>query len=418
MNQFFSSPGMKKTRISDTFIIVILGLLMTISPFAIDLYLPAFSNLAKDFGTTPSRISLSITSYFIGFAIGQLLYGPLLDRYGRKKPLYFGLSLFVIACIGCMLSRSIEMLITLRFVQAVGGCVAGVAALTMVRDFFPVKESAKIISLLILILGVSPLLAPTIGSLITASLSWHWVFIFLIIVTVVVIALVIFFLPDGHQPDPTVSLNVKPMTAIFGSILKNPQFLTYAVAGAFSFATLFLYVTGSPIIFMEIFHVSPQVYGGIFALLSVGFIGSNQLNIVLLRKYRSEQIFNYALISQVIFTILFFIGAMNNWYGLVPTIVMLFLCLTCLGFTYPNASALALTPFDKNIGSASALLGFLQIGIAGVVSVCVGLFDSKDARPIIAMMAITAFIALLIFFTGRRKFTPLSASGNMTIPGH
>jgi DHA1 family bicyclomycin/chloramphenicol resistance-like MFS transporter len=310
------------------------------------------------------------------------------------------------------------MLIAFRFVQAIGGCVAGVAALTMVRDFFPVKESARIISLLILILGVSPLLAPTIGSFITASLSWQWVFIFLIIVTIIVLLFVIFFLPDGQKPDRTVSLNIKPMTATFGSILKNRQFFTYAVAGAFSFATLFLYVAGSPIIFMDIYHVGPRAYGGIFALLSVGFIGSNQLNIVLLRKYRSEQIFNYALISQVILTILFLIGVMNNWYGLIPTIVMLFLCLTCLGFTYSNASALALTPFDRNIGSASALLGFLQIGIAGAVSVCVGLFDSKDVRPIIGMMAITALIALLIFFTGKRKFTHISPSGTMTISGH
>lgn len=399
---------MKKTRISDSFIIVILGLLMTISPFAIDLYLPAFANIAKDFGTTTSKIALSITSYFIGFAIGQLIYGPLLDRFGRKKPLYFGLSLFIIACVGCMLSPSIEILMVMRFIQAIGGCVAGVTAITLVRDFFHVKESARIISLLILILGVSPLLAPTIGSLITLSLSWQWVFVFLIILTVVVLCFVIFFLPDGNPPDPTVSLNAKPMIATFGSILKNPQFLTYSVAGAFSFATLFLYVTGSPIIFIDIFHVSPQAYGGIFALLSVGFIGSNQLNIVLLRKYRSEQIFNFALTCQVIVTILFLIGSLNNWYGLIPTIIMLFLCLTCLGFTYPNASALALSPIDKNIGSASALLGFLQIGIAGVVSVCVGLFDSKDAKPIIAMMAITALVALLIFFMGRRRFIHLS----------
>ena len=331
---------MKKTQISDTFIIVILGLLMTISPFAIDLYLPAFADIANDFGTTTNRIAYSITSYFIGFAFGQLLYGPLLDRHGRKKPVYIGLSVFILACVACMLSRSVEILVVARFIQAVSGCVAGVAALTMVRDFFPVEKSARIISLLILILGSSPLLAPTIGSFLTAWLSWHWVFVFSIILTLVVLAFVYFFLPQRYAPDPTVSLKAGPMINIFTGILKNPQFLTYTLSGAFSFSFLFLYVAGSPIIFMDIFHVTPKAYGGIFALLSVGFIGSNQLNILLLRKYRSEQIFSYALVGQVIFATIFIIGSLNNWYGLASTILMIFLCLSCLGLTYPNASAL------------------------------------------------------------------------------
>jgi DHA1 family bicyclomycin/chloramphenicol resistance-like MFS transporter len=258
--------------------------------------------------------------------------------------------------------------------------------------------------LLILILGSSPLLAPTIGSFITSWLSWQWVFVFLIILTLFVLSLVYFYLPFRYQPDPTVSLRAKPMIATFASIIKNPQFLTYTLSGAFSFAFLFLYVAGSPIIFMDIFHVTPKVYGGIFALLSVGFIGSNQLNILLLRKYKSEQIFYYALIGQVVFTLLFIIGSLNQWYGLVSTIIMIFLCLSCLGLTYPNASALALAPFNNNIGSASALLGFLQTGIAGFISICIGLFDSRSAMPVIATMAIVSMIALCIFFAGRKRF--------------
>lgn len=378
---------------------------MTISPFAIDLYLPAFGDIAKDFGTTANRISLSITSYFIGFAIGQLLYGPLLDRFGRTKPLYYGLFVFILACIACMLSKSVEMLVVARFIQAISGCVAGVAALTMVRDFFPVEKSAKIISLLILILGSSPLLAPTIGSFLTEWLSWHWVFVFSIVLTLVVLTFVFFYLPQRYKPDPSVSLKAGPMVNTFVSILKNRQFFTYSLSGAFSFAFLFLYVAGSPIIFMEIFHVSAKAYGGIFALLSVGFIGSNQLNILLLRRYKSARIFHYALIGQVFFTFLFIIGALNNWYGLASTIIMIFLCLTCLGLTYPNASALALAPFTSNLGSASALLGFLQTGIAGLISTCAGLFGSKTAIPIIAPMAAVSFIALCIFFAGKRTFT-------------
>src|SRR5882757_8598129 len=150
----------KTARINNKYITLILGALITVSPFSIDMYLPSFSEIAKDLGTTPAKISLSLASYFIGFAIGQLLYGPLLDRFGRKKPLYYGLALYIIACVGCMLSQTIEMLVTFRFIQALGGCVPFVAAIAMIRDFFPVQESAKILSLLMLMLGLSPLLAP------------------------------------------------------------------------------------------------------------------------------------------------------------------------------------------------------------------------------------------------------------------
>jgi len=315
----------------------------------------------------------------------------------------------MLTCIGCLQTQSIEAMIVFRFVQALGGCVAGVAAIAMVRDFFPVEESAKILSLLILILGLSPLLAPTIGGFITTWLGWHWIFILLIIIAFLILLLSYFFLPENYKPDPTVSLRVRPMVNIFLSILKNPSFYTYTLAGAFSFASLFVYVTGSPVIFMEIFKVSPQLYGGIFAMLSVGFIGGNQLNILLLRKYKSEQIFKVGLTCQVITNLVFVLGVSQGWYGLIATIVLLFFSLSCLGFVYPNSSALALMPFDRNIGSASALLGILQIGIAGIVSVCVGLFNSKEMLPLVAMMAGSTLIAFIILMAGRKARSSMGA---------
>jgi MFS transporter, DHA1 family, multidrug resistance protein len=380
-----------------------LGMLMTVSPFAIDMYLPAFAQIASDFNTTPARISLSVTTYFIGFGIGQIVYGPLLDRYGRKKPLYAGLGIYILTCFGCVQAESLEVLAGLRFLQALGGCVAGVAAMTMVRDFFPVEESAKIFSLLILILGLSPLLAPTLGGFIASGLGWHWVFIALSMLALLVMIISFVFLPSPYKPDPSISLKVKPIANTFLSILKTRQFYTYALSAAFSFATLFIYVAGSPIIFMEIFHVSPKAYGGIFALLSVGFIGGNQVNILLLRKYTSEQLFRAALIGQVIIAIVFLTGVWNGWYGLTATIVMFFILLSCLGLIYPNGSALAIAPFASNVGSASALLGFLQIGIAGIASGCIGLFNSNNSVPIVIMIVISSFIALFILFAGIRQ---------------
>src|SRR5471030_3091045 len=188
-------------------IIIILGALSTISPFAIDMYLPAFPQMADALHTSTARISLSLASYFAGLAAGQLFYGPLLDRFGRKLPLYAGLTLFIAASLLCLGSRTVEWLVAMRFVQALGGCAAQVAAMAMVRDFFPVHETAKIISLLILILSVSPLLAPTVGGYASAHLGWQWVFIILAIVALANLAVVFWYLPEGHQPDPGVSLH-------------------------------------------------------------------------------------------------------------------------------------------------------------------------------------------------------------------
>ncbi|WP_276372333.1 multidrug effflux MFS transporter [Chryseolinea sp. H1M3-3] len=386
-----------------TLIILILGALSTVTPFSIDMYLPAFSEIAEDFGTTPARISLSVTSYFIGMAIGQMMYGPLLDRFGRKKPLYVGLTIFIITCIGCTQAQSIEALVALRFLQALGGCVAWVAALTMARDFFPVRESAKIFSLLILVIGLSPLLAPTIGGFIATAWGWQAVFIVLAIIVFLILIVSAFFLPPAQSADENVSLKAKPMLLTFLSILRNPQFYTYSFSGAFAFASLFIYVAGSPVIFMEIFQVTPQVYGGIFALLSIGFIGGSQLNIYINKKYSSERIFSAALYTLVLTSLLFLIGALNNWYGLEATIVMFFIALTCLGLTNPNATALALAPFSKNVGSASALLGFIQIGVAGLSSAGVGLFNSTSSLPVAAIMAFTSLVSFFILIIGRKR---------------
>lgn len=394
---------MKKNSTSPTVIILILGALSTVTPFAIDMYLPAFSEIADEFGTTPAKISLSITSYFIGVAIGQMIYGPLLDRYGRKKPLYAGLTIFLVTCIGCTQVQNTESLVALRFIQALGGCVAWVSALAMVRDFFPVERSARIFSLLILVIGLSPLLAPTLGGFIAAALGWRAVFIALALIVFLILMLTIFFLPEGHKPDPTVSLKAKPMIMTFASILRRPQFYTYSLAGAFSFSTLFIYVAGSPVIFMENYHVTPQMYGGIFAFLSVGFIGGSQLNILINKKYSSERIFAVALIALVTTGFLFLVGSWYGWYGLWATIAIFFVALSCLGLTNPNATALALAPFSKNVGSASALLGFLQIGVAGLASASIGLLNSSDSVPVAATMTCTSFVAFLILRAGKKK---------------
>jgi len=384
-------------------IILILGALSTISPFAIDMYLPAFPEIATALHTSTARISLSIASYFAGMAAGQLFYGPLLDRFGRKLPLYAGLVLFIAASILCLCSRHVEWLIAMRFVQGLGGCGAQVAAMAMVRDFFPAKETAKIISLLILILSASPLLAPSAGVLVAVHLGWQWVFIFLSLFVALMLFICWWQLPQGHKPDRSVSLRFLPILHNYAAVLREPQFLTYALSGAFAFSGLLVYVASSPIIFMEVFHVSPQKFGAIFAGLATGFIGSNQINILLLRKFSSEQIFRATLLVECPVAALLLVGTVCGWFGLPATLALLFVSLSSLGLAYPNAAALALVPFDRNIGSASAMLGFLQIGTSGLASASIGIFDSHTMMPVTLVLAATSWIGFAILLAGKRR---------------
>lgn len=388
---------------SNLFIISLLGSLSVISPFAIDMYLPAFRQLAEDLDVPTTAISLTLSSYFIGLALGQVVYGPLLDRFGRKKPLAAGLGLFVLASIGCAAAPDIQTLIAMRFVQALGGCVAQVASIAMVRDFFPAKDSAKILSLLFLFIAVSPLLAPTVGGLVVLALGWKAVFLALAGVVAVILALVYFLLPEGHTPDRGISLRPWPILAEYLAIVRHPRFSTYALAGAFSFAGLFTYVAGSPIIFMEGFGLSAQTYSVIFAVLAVGFIGGSQFNVLLLRRYGSEPLFFRFLVIQVATGAVFLAGAWAGWYGLGETLLLLFVFLGCVGLTNPNASALALVPFTRNAGSASALLGFFQLGVGSLISTGISASTPHNSLPIIAILAVTATVGLAILLAGRRR---------------
>jgi DHA1 family bicyclomycin/chloramphenicol resistance-like MFS transporter len=383
-------------------IILILGSLCTVTPFAIDMYLPMFQRIAETLHTSTDKVSLSVSSYFVGMAIGQLIYGPLLDRFGRKPPLYVGLILFAAASLLCLLAREMWFLVLMRFLQALGGCAAQVAAMAMVRDFFPVQETARIISWLILILGVSPLLAPTVGSLVASHAGWQWVFIILATVAMLNLLLCMFLLPHAHEADKTVSLRAAPILRNYAAVLVEPQFIVFAVSSAFAFAGLLAYVAGSPIMFIEVFHVSQRKFGLIFAGLATGFIGSNQINVLLLRRFTSVQIYFRALLVTLPTAILFLIGAAVG-FGLWPMLILLFITLASVGLTGPNGAALALSTFSRNIGSASAMLGFLQIGISGLASSVIGMSNSHSILPTGIILAVSTAIALAIFCFGQKS---------------
>ncbi len=398
-----------ESRNRNALIIFILGTLTTIGPFSIDMYLAAFPKIAEDFETTTSKIALSLSSYFVGLAIGQIFYGPLLDRFGRKRPIYFGLTLYIVASIGCALTQSADQLIGMRLFQALGGCSASVAAIAMVRDFFSPQEGARVFSKLMLILSVSPLFAPTFGGWVTAYWSWQLVFWILAAIVLVILLAVAFFLPEGYQPDSSVSLNPKDIFATYAEIVKNRQFATFSITGAFSFAGLFTYLSGAPGIFMGMYHLSENTFGLIFAGLSVGMIGGGQLNLFLMRWYSSYQIFKTVVILQLIMGIVVAVGTGFDLLNLYGHIVVFFLYISCVGLTYPNAASLSMAPFTRNAGSASAVLGTLQMAVGALASALFGTLAFEPNFAVGIVFVLAAIIGNTIFWFSKRHpehYTP------------
>lgn len=382
--------------------ILILGFLTAVGPFSIDMYLPSFDAIANDLHSTSSQVGLSLSSFFIGLAFGQLLYGPLLDRFGRKKPLYIGLTLYILTSIGCMTAHSVEILIWLRLLQAIGSCAAAVASVAMVRDLFPVEDNAKVFSLLMLVVGLSPLLAPLVGGFLTAYFGWQSIFATLAGITLLVLIAVIFKLPETYKADTSLSLKPGPIIKNFIEVIKVPQFYTYALTGAIAFSGLFAYVSGAPLVLIGIYHVSKNIFVVIFACMAGGFIGFSQVNSMAMKYYKSEQLLKTGLIVQTVSGVIFVFASVNGWLGLPGNLFFIFIFLSCLGFISSNASALTLAPFSKNAGSASALMGFLQLGIGAFTSFCVSILNDNTPLPLAAIMSATSVLALGILLVGRR----------------
>lgn len=382
------------------FIILILGALATISPFSIDMYLPGFPAIALDLKTSIDQVQLSLTAYLVGIAVGQLLYGPLLDRFGRKRPLYVGLVIYILASVGCAFTESIHALIFMRFLQALGGCAGIVSAQALVRDLFPISKTAQAFALITLVISVSPMIAPTLGGYVTAHVGWQYVFAILAVITLLILIAAYFFLPKGRGADPTVSLKPKAVAKNFYAVIRNPQFLVYAVTGGIASAAPFAYIAGSPSVFMNLYGLTEQQYGWVFALLAFAMIGSTQLNHIILKKFTSEQVIRFALFYQTFMGLLLVAGVYFEVFNVYTLIAMMFIFFAGQGITGPNATALSLAPFSKQAGSASALFGSWRLGAGGIISAIVSLFHNNTALPMVATMAGCAIVGLIILSIG------------------
>lgn len=384
---------------NSTALILTLGLLSATSSLSIDMYLPGFPAIASDLNTTIPQIALSLTSYFIGIAAGQLFFGPIIDRYGRKTPLMLGVILYFLSSLGCSLTTSAEGLIVLRFFQALGGCAGMVINRAMVRDLFPPSENARIFSILMLIMGVSPIIAPTFGGYITSGFGWRYVFVTLTIIAAIQLMLSWLVLPESKGPDSTASLAPKEVISRFLLVLKQPAFFTYALVSGFGSAGMFAYITGSPFVFMKLFNVSETQYGWIFGANAFGLIACSQVNRLLLRKYSSKEIIIPAVAVQFGSGVLLFLGTLTGMLGPLATLTLIFSYVIMQGFITPNATSLFLEPFAKNTGIASALSGSMLMIFAGLSSAAVSNLHNGTALPMAIVMAAcitTSFLSLVI----------------------
>lgn len=388
---------MSQPSINKTFLIVLLGILAALGPFSIDMYLPGFQQIARDFGTNEKAVAFTLTSYFIGIAAGQLIYGPIVDKYGRKKPLIFGLLVYSIAALGCSLSPDIESMTLMRLLQALGGCVGMVASNAIISDVFESHQRAKAFSSLMLVMGVAPLIAPSIGSFLVEQLDWRYIFYFLTFFSALVIALIFFFLPETSRYMHSNPLKPEKIAKEYLEILKNKTFLSYTLAGSVSMSVLYAYISSASFIFLTLYGLDKSTFSIVFAVNAAGFISGSYLNGVMTRFAHYIKI---ARVVSVLLCIVTFLAMMmiyfNDQIQYKWMVVASFAILFLTGFINPNTTAASLTPFTGNVGAASALGGFSRMGLGAAVAAAIGIFQGETAITLFATTFALAVLTLLL----------------------
>lgn len=375
-----------------TLLILILGALTAFSAMSIDMYLPAFPRIAQDLEVPLSTVQLSISAFLFGSAGGQLFYGPLADRWGRRLPLLMGLALYVLSAVGCSCVQTGEGLLIWRVVMAIGGGAGMVISRAVVRDLYTTTEAARMFSLLMLIMGAAPILAPMAGGQLLLITGWRGIFGFLGIFGLVTLLAVALFLPESLPLEQRNRQHLLKMVIIYGQLLRNRRYLCYAIAIGCVAGVNFAYIAGIPHYFIEIYKITPQQFGFFFAINAVGLIGGSQINRKLLQFFSPQQILDVAFTIIVVVSITLTAELYLGVGGFIIEVVLMFITLSMTGLLYPNVTALALAPFDTSAGSASALLGSIQYTLGATAGALVGVFHNGSAIPMASVMAACGFM--------------------------
>lgn len=393
-------------------LVLVLGALTAFGPLAIDMYLPSFPAIAAEFGVESARVQLTLAAYFVGMATGQLIYGPLSDRYGRKPPLYAGVCLFVAASVACALAHRIEVLIAFRFVQALGGCAGLVIARAVVRDHFDARESARVLSLLMLVMGVAPMGAPVLGGWLLVAFGWRATFWTLAGFAALCLAAVILFLDESLPPSRRLRHDFGQIAGVYKQLASDRQFIAHALSGSLVFAGMLAYISGSPFVFMQLYGVAPEHYGLYFAINAFGVIAGSQINARLVKHVGIDRILDVAFGAVLVASLLLLTAAATGIGGFTGLLVPLFVCVAAVGFVGPLTTVRSMAPYGAIAGSASALLGTLQFVTAAcsgaLVGIVMGMWPTHSAVPMALVMA--ACGAGAMFFHRRAGALPTAAA--------
>jgi len=375
-----------------------MGALTAIGPVSIDMYLPAFPEMAAYLGATGSQVERTLAAYLIGMAGAQLIYGPLADRFGRKPPLYSALIVYILASAGCALAPTVEFLTVCRVVQAIGGAAGMVISRAVVRDHYSTQEAARALSMLMLVMGIAPILAPLVGGQVLALAGWRGIFAVITLSGIALLIAVSRIMVESLPPEKQVALSWGHIFRTYWGLLTHRRFVAFALSGGMGSATMFGYIVASPRLFIEHFGMSPQSYGFIFGLNALSLIVGSQVSARLLKTHLPEKLLPWALpammtagLSALAFTLL-------GWM----TMPLIMLCMMCFmftqGFVGPNSAAMALSDQGRQLGSASAMMGTITMSCGALAGLTVSLWDIAGSAPLAWIMGSCTTLA---FFLGR-----------------
>lgn len=388
--------GFKKLRL-----IFILALMSSIAPLSTDMYLPALSHVQESFKTSPFLTQLSLASFFIAFSLGQLIYGPLSDIFGRKKPVLIGISLFVLSSFFCIVIDNIYAFIILRFFEALGGCAGIVIARAIVNDTFEIKEAAGIFALMMVFSSLAPMLSPTFGGILLQYFSWHSIFATLFGLGILLFLMIFFSLKESPTTKKH-KFSFKEALTNYKIVLSDKGFLVLVFSAAFALAGMFAYITGSSYVFTKFFGISEQKFGILFGLNALGFIVCANINAKLVNQFDAQKILSKALFVMFISTLILLINAFFRPNYLLFEI-SIFTSIAMLGFIAPNTTTLAMARFKNQSGTASAVLGTIQFAFAGLIASVVGALDANTPIILALVMSACVFIANGVYFLAKNK---------------
>ena len=375
---------------------LVLGLLAAIGPFAIDMYLPALPSIGHSLNASMGAVQASLMAFFISLGVGQIIYGPVSDMVGRKLPLYFGISLFGLASIGCALAPDIQTLVALRFVQGLGACAGMVVPRAVVRDLHTGVEAARLMSLLMLVFSVCPILAPLAGSLLIESFGWRSVFWAITLVSVLGLVLLATSLPETRPPERRVDSNLRSALAAYGVLLRDRHFLGLVGIGSFGISSFFAYLANSPFVLINHYGLTPRQYSIAFAVNAASFIGSSQFTGKLAARFGLVAVVKVAVLGYAVVMSLLLALNLLGLDRLDVLIGMMLFGFGFLGLVVPATVVLALDRHGAIAGTASALMGTLQFVSGALVMAIIGPFVDGTARPMVAGIAICALVAYMM----------------------